>query len=87
MTGLHRLWSTRTIVNFWDTNHAKTKPDFGGSPYHEEDWDIYNYIRTTSPFVTTLNLLRSASGSYWTDDGLSVLSANTRHTGTRQRVT
>ena len=41
MDGLKALSDYASISNFWDSGVRKDKPDFGGSPYHEEDWDQY----------------------------------------------
>lgn len=45
LDGFNRLANGISIKNFWDSGARKTKPDFEGSPYKEEDWDRYVKFR------------------------------------------
>jgi competence protein ComEC len=44
MRGLKRLRETVGFVNFWDTDHTKSTPDFRGDNDREE-WDHYQQLR------------------------------------------
>ena len=45
LDGFNRLASEISIENFWDSGVRKSKPDFEGSHYKEEDWDRYVKFR------------------------------------------
>lgn len=76
MSGIKRLFDIKDVVNFWDTENIKRiDPDsWNSSPYNEEDWYFYQSIRESRNNTTTLNLYRNASGLYWTQDGIEILS-------------
>jgi len=45
LDGFNRLANEISIENFWDSGVHRSKPDFEGSPYKEEDWDRYVKFR------------------------------------------
>jgi competence protein ComEC len=82
MSGLHRFfWQGKVpIENFWDVSHNKKqdKADFEHCPYSYDDWLTYKALRggrgpNDSKHKVITNL-RNASGQYWTDDRVEVLS-------------
>jgi len=82
MSGLHRLfWQGKvSIENFWDVDHNKEleESSFDKGKYAYDDWLVYRCLRSgLGPDDTeqkVLNNLRGASGEYWSDDGIEVLS-------------
>lgn len=46
MDGLQRLVDEIGIHNFWDTGYFREKPSFERGPFLEEDWDMYDALRT-----------------------------------------
>jgi beta-lactamase superfamily II metal-dependent hydrolase len=45
MRGLKALYENIGFVNFWDTKHTKTKPDFK-SDADKDDWNFYQQLRS-----------------------------------------
>ncbi len=45
LDGFKRLCGEIGIVNFWDSGVQKTKPDFSGGQYEEDDWDHFVKVR------------------------------------------
>lgn len=88
MSGLHRFfWQDRIgVANFWDVAHSKQmkEKDFENSPYSYIDWRVYELLRKGyGPDVNgepvendhkVLYQLRGATGQYWSDDDIEVLS-------------
>lgn len=76
MSGLSELKRTRTISNFWDTNHDKVldpdKDDFG--IYDPNDWREYLSMRGSSTEPKQLVLYRDTSNDFWNADGITILS-------------
>lgn len=76
MSGLAELKRTRTISNFWDTNHDKVldpdKDDFG--VYDPNDWRAYLSMRGSATDPKHLLLYRDTSDHYWFEDGITILS-------------
>jgi beta-lactamase superfamily II metal-dependent hydrolase len=88
MSGLHRFfWQEGIGLDcFWDVAHnkKKTKKDFETGAYSYDDWLAYTRMRQgygsdsdvkndTKSLVVIKNL-RGATGEYWTDDHIEVLS-------------
>lgn len=77
MDGIKTLYDEFSFANFWDTDNTKEidEESWENSPYNEEDWDYYKYLRDTKPHENPrrLALLSDASGQYWNvgDDGSS----------------
>lgn len=68
MDGIYRLFNEFKISNFWDTNNKKSIPsnqDF--SMYKKEDWDFYQYLRTTND-VKVLNILSNDKSLFYNRD-------------------
>lgn len=77
MTGLYRLFQREPsidIVNFWDTDNTKDAPQKTGEGYDDRDWDEYERIRAQSSDPKVLRLYRGASGDYYADDSIAILS-------------
>jgi beta-lactamase superfamily II metal-dependent hydrolase len=77
MSGLDALAKRVSIFNFWDTEHNKTisKDDWNKSPYNKDDWQRYQWFRSSSDNPKCLRLLRNATADCcWTQDGIQVLS-------------
>ena len=77
MTGLNELFDSRTVSNFWDTEHSKEieteSTEFG--KYNKEDWEKYLQIRTSESNPKALKLLRDATADCcWVEDGIKILS-------------
>lgn len=90
MSGLHNFYWNKMIVpiNFWDVSHTKSKtaddfPEGGKHAYN--DWLVYELLREgyrpnpSNPElllqdVTVINKHRFATGNYWSDDDIQVLS-------------
>src|SRR5262245_58239388 len=47
MRGLKALYENIGFINFWDTNHTKTKPDFQ-SDADKDDWNFYQWLRSAN---------------------------------------
>ena len=85
MDGIKILFETFRPVNFWDTDNMKEidNSSWAHSPYNEEDWQFYKFLRYPSQYNTTLRLtlLAGATGQYYTRndgftgcDGLDILA-------------
>jgi len=82
MSGLHRLfWQDKvTVENFWDVDHDKELEEsgFDKGKYAYVDWLVYKCLRgglgPDDSKQKVLNNLRGASGQYWTDDNIEILS-------------
>lgn len=82
MSGLHRLfWQDKVgLGNFWDVDHAKVLEEsgFDHGKFSYLDWEVYEDLRRgVGPDGSThrvINKLRGATGEYWSDDGIEVLS-------------
>lgn len=81
MSGLDRFfWQEQVpLWNFWDVAHAKkmTDVDFNKAHYSYDDWKAYENLRAgigPTSTHTVKNNLRFADASFWTEDGISVLS-------------
>jgi competence protein ComEC len=82
MTGLHAFfWQTGVeVLNMWDLDHARVKSeeDFdnpGSGDYY--DWLMYELMRSGKHREgehKVLNLLRGRVGSYWSDNGITIMS-------------
>ncbi len=69
MDGLARLLSEFEVVNFWDSGVRKSKPDFAGSPYLEEDWNAYeSLISGARTDITVIQPEAGSTGKYWNSD-------------------
>lgn len=85
LDGFDQLADCISIGNFWDSGARKDKPDFGGSPYKEEDWDRYVKFRDgLEDGVTTVSHLSGSRFQYANKnedgstggDGLYILAPN-----------
>jgi hypothetical protein len=82
MGGLHRFfWQEKVpLLNFWDVDHGKTldSEDFEGSPHSRSDWLVYRLLRQGAGPDDSDHMVfhntRSATGRFWTDDEIQVLS-------------
>jgi len=77
LSGIKKLFSKKTILNFWDTDNNKfIDPDsWENSPYNKEDWDFYREIRKNKENPKVLFLYRNdSSNCCWIQDGIKILS-------------
>jgi beta-lactamase superfamily II metal-dependent hydrolase len=86
MSGIFRFFFQERVdlLNFWDVAHNKTKveSDFANGRYAWADWVGYQCLRAgiksdRDAGHKVINALRGDTGSYWTDDGIEVLSPTT----------
>ncbi len=69
MDGFDGLMRKFTVRNYWDSGVRKEKPDFEGSPYHEEDWDRYVYVRDGNDNdLTVIRPLAGERNRYFNQD-------------------
>jgi beta-lactamase superfamily II metal-dependent hydrolase len=83
MDGIKEFFSEFHPENFWDTDNNAEK-DFGeGSPYNEDDWKFYRFLRDSEPEhdPKRLTLYSGAKNKYWNmddagggGDGIYILS-------------
>ena len=77
LSGLYRLTAQEPIplLNFWDTNHTKemSEEDCQDSPYDYRDWQQYQILRQSEGHPKVLRLQREDEGSYWKEDGMTLL--------------
>lgn len=75
--GLDALCREFTLSNYWDSGVRRTKPDFAGSPFREEDWDRHEALRDGTG-VTSLVKRAGARFQYANEgddhDGLYILA-------------
>ena len=84
LDGFNRLANEISIRNFWDSGARKSKPDFEGSPYKEEDWDRYvKFCEGKEDGVTKISYLAGSRFKYAnkddegrSGDGLYILAPN-----------
>ena len=82
MDGLDELFKAKSVVNYWDSGVRRNKPDFGGSPYNESDWDRYESILLgQEDGLTVLEKREGARFAFANEpegehDGLYILSPN-----------
>lgn len=84
MDGIKDFFEEFAPVNFWDTDNICEKEFGKGSPYREEDWLFYRWLRAGNPGAdpVRLALYAGATGKYWNEcedgtnggDGLYVLA-------------
>ncbi len=82
MSGLHRFfWLEQVpLENFWDVAHTRkrTKETFDESRYSWNDWLTYLQLRLgkgrDGSEHRVIKNLRGATGQFWTDDEIEVLS-------------
>lgn len=78
MDGIERLYKNFEIINFWDSDHAKTMEsisDEGG--YSQEDWDFYDKVhKKTKKNITRMELYKGCNGEYYTNHGIKIISPN-----------
>lgn len=83
MSGLHRFfWEEEVgIDNFWDVDHAKELGDVDfakNAQYDSKDWATYSLLRkgtnTTATPHSVMYKQRFMEGSFWSEDGITVLS-------------
>jgi beta-lactamase superfamily II metal-dependent hydrolase len=82
MSGLHRFfWQEKVPFScFWDVAHNKEceESSFNNSPYSWLDWLVYQVLRSGNgpddSEHTVIKNLRGATGHYWTDDNIQILS-------------
>jgi len=70
MDGLERLFSEKTVHNFWDCGIRRDAPDFEKeTDYKEEDWKFYEQIINGQ--ISGVNIISPKAGShgkYWSAD-------------------
>ena len=65
LDGFKALCEEVGINNFWDNGLRRSKPDFEGGPYLEEDWDAYELVRDKKQAgVTVVSPLAGANFSF-----------------------
>jgi competence protein ComEC len=80
MEGLHRILAERQVelMNFWDLPHSKETPDKFRTPGQQLDWEVYQDFRKDPKSdaypITLIEPLRQATGDFWTEDELQILS-------------
>jgi len=87
MDGLERLFSEKTVHNFWDCGIRRTPPDFDKeTDFKKEDWDYYQSLISSK--ISHVNIISPRAGShgkYWSADNdqkeghgdyLSIISPN-----------
>jgi competence protein ComEC len=87
MAGIRRLLSSNAgidITNFWDYDHTRrrTEADYPNNEAGWLDWQWYYGFHKQYPWegVTwpnRLSPLRGATGNFWTDDSIQILSPTT----------
>ena len=80
MTGIYRLFQQEEsidVVNMWDTENTKKQPKKTGKGYDERDWKEYQRAREQKTDPKVLFLYRGATGEYYADDNISILSPTT----------
>ena len=69
MDGIKALFKSFSPINFWDTDNIKniSNSSWAGSPYSQEDWEFYKYLRDThlQHDPRRLALLSGARGPYY----------------------
>ena len=45
LDGFDSFFRACELMNYWDSGVRRDKPDFGGSPYNESDWDTHVRVR------------------------------------------
>ncbi|KQV71304.1 hypothetical protein ASC64_04470 [Nocardioides sp. Root122] len=81
LSGLASLfWGEKvTLGNFWDYDHAKknSKLDFDKNRFNWNDWLAYLELREGNhgdgTTHTVIKRLRDETGSFWSEDGLTIL--------------
>ena len=69
MDGIQALFKSRSVWNYWDCGTRREKPDFGGSPYLEADWDYYEkLIAGKVDGVTVVRPRAGSQGKFWSAD-------------------
>jgi len=69
MDGIRKLFEDLNVTNFWDCGIRREKPDFGGSPYDEDDWDFYDdLINGRVNDVTVVSPRSGSKGKFWNQD-------------------
>ncbi len=84
LDGFNRLANKISIRNFWDSGAHKSKPDFEGSPYKEEDWDRYvkfcegreDGVKRISPLAGSRFEYANKDDEGKSGDGLYILAPN-----------
>ena len=84
LDGFNQLANEISIENFWDSGARKSKPDFEGSPYKEEDWDRYvKFCEGREDGVRRISCLAGSRFKYANEDdegksgdGLYILAPN-----------
>jgi len=84
LDGLVDFWGTFSPLNFWDTDNNEEKEFEEGSPYSEDDWNFYKWLRDSDSQQDPkrLTLYSGARGQYYNKgadgksggDGLYVLA-------------
>jgi beta-lactamase superfamily II metal-dependent hydrolase len=75
MTGLKRLAAERSILNFWHIgpyDFNLTGAEWDGSPYDEDDWQVYKKLRASVSDPKALKMMRNATGSFWSEDQIQL---------------
>ncbi|WP_331452982.1 ComEC/Rec2 family competence protein [Streptomyces sp. SS162] len=91
MSGLHRFfWQERVnLINFWDVKHNKelAEDSFEHGKYAYIDWAVYQCLRLgvgpddsggDSSRHKVINAQRGDLRSYWSDDGIQILSPTSK---------
>ena len=90
MDGIATLFGEFSPLNFWDTDNTKEMSDesWSGSPYSQDDWKLYKYLRDTKPDHNPRRLtpLAGHRGQYWNissdgtagGDGIRILAPNAK---------
>jgi len=75
LSGLARLCESEDISVFWDTDHEKDLSDEDDWPpqYEEEDWDVYDEIRSEETEHNYLQPTKGSQQQYWDDDNIQIL--------------
>ena len=72
MDGIKALFDAFPPVAFWDTNNQKKmdSSSWSTSPYNQDDWEFYKFLRDTSPQHNPKRLtnLSGDNGQYWNRD-------------------
>jgi len=71
MDGIKDLFIEFNPVNFWDTANTCTNTFSSGSPYREEDWQLYKGLRdgTLPSSVNRLTLYSGDGASFYNQNG------------------
>lgn len=61
LDGLHKLFATLSVLNFWEPGIRRPKSDFSGDQFNRSDWDLYHEL--VAGTQKGVNVLSNLAGS------------------------